>query len=131
MKQLMMTMLLAIVAMTATAQDKKAEGINEKYFDARVSELVYQLDMTNDQKTKAVLFAHRIQYLYNLKTPRIHLAGLDPTKNYRLRELNVRVGSEPSPLSGQVISGRLLIEQGLFLPLEKDYNSCVFELTAE
>ena len=50
----MMTMLLAIVAMTATEQDKKAVGINEKFFDARVSELVYQLDMTNDQKTKFV-----------------------------------------------------------------------------
>ena len=52
MKQLMMTMLLAIVAMTATAQDKKAGEINEKYFDARVSELVYRLDMSDDQKAK-------------------------------------------------------------------------------
>ena len=34
-------------------------------------------------------------------------------------------------VNGQVISGKLLIEQGLYLPLEKDYNSCVFELTAE
>ena len=48
----MMTMLLAIVAMTATAQDKKAGEINEKYFDARVSELVYRLDMSDDQKAK-------------------------------------------------------------------------------
>jgi alpha-galactosidase len=86
---------------------------------------------TNDQKTKAVLFTHRIQYLYNIKTPRIHLAGLDATKNYRLHELNVKVGSKPSPLEGKVFSGKLLKEQGLYLPLEKDYNSCVFELTAE
>ncbi len=48
----MMTMLLAIVAMTATAQDKKAGEINEKFFDARVSELVYRLDMSDDQKAK-------------------------------------------------------------------------------
>jgi hypothetical protein len=41
------------------------------------------------------------------------------------------VGSQPSPLEGKVFSGKLLKEQGLFLPLEKDYNSCVFELTAE
>jgi Spy/CpxP family protein refolding chaperone len=45
-------MLLAIVALTATAQDKKAGEINEKYFDARVSELVYRLDMSDDQKAK-------------------------------------------------------------------------------
>ena len=52
MKQLMMTMLLAIVAMTATAQDKKGDEIHEKFFDARVRELVYRLDMTDDQKAK-------------------------------------------------------------------------------
>ena len=86
---------------------------------------------TNDNKDKAVLFAHRIQFLYNMKTPRIRLAGLDAKKNYRLRELNVKVGSKPSPLSGRVFTGKLLMEQGLYLPLEKDYNSCVFELTAE
>ena len=48
----MMTMLLAIVAMTATAQDKKGDEIHEKFFDARVRELVYRLDMTDDQKAK-------------------------------------------------------------------------------
>ncbi len=97
------------------------------YDNQGIASLMY----TNDQKTKAVLFAHRIQFLYNIKTPRIHLAGLDASKNYRLRELNVKVGSEPSPLNGKVFSGKLLKEQGLYLPLEKDYNSCVFELTAE
>ncbi|MBR1400905.1 MAG: alpha-galactosidase [Prevotella sp.] len=97
------------------------------YDNQGIASLMY----TNDQKTKAVLFTHRIQYLFNIKTPRIHLAGLDATKNYRLRELNVKVGSDPSPLDGKVFSGKLLKEQGLYLPLEKDYNSCVFELTAE
>ena len=92
---------------------------------------IASLMYTNDQKTKAVLFAHRLQYLYNLKTPRIQLAGLDANKNYRFREVNVKVGSEPSKLNGTVVSGKLLMEQGLYLPLEKDFNSCVYELTAE
>ena len=97
------------------------------YDNEGIASLMY----TNDAKSKAVLFAYRAQYLYNMKTPRIHLAGLDATKNYRLRELNVKVGSEPSPLNNKVFSGKLLMEQGLYLPLLKDYNSCVFELTAE
>ena len=97
------------------------------YDNEGIASLMY----TNDAKSKAVLFAYRVQYLYNMKTPRIHLAGLDATKNYRLRELNVKVGSEPSPLNNKVFSGKLLMEQGLYLPLLKDYNSCVFELTAE
>ena len=97
------------------------------YDNEGIASLMY----TNDAKSKAVLFAYRVQYLYNMKTPRIHLAGLDATKNYRLRELTVKVGSEPSPLNNKVFSGKLLMEQGLYLPLLKDYNSCVFELTAE
>ena len=97
------------------------------YDNEGIASLMY----SNDAKSKAVLFAYRVQYLYNMKTPRIHLAGLDATKNYRLRELNVKVGSEPSPLNNKVFSGKLLMEQGLYLPLLKDYNSCVFELTAE
>ena len=67
MKQLMMTMLLAIVAMTATAQDKKAGEINEKYFDARVSELVYRLDMSDDQKAKFTPIYKR--YCEEMKAP--------------------------------------------------------------
>ena len=97
------------------------------YDNEGIASLMY----TNDAKTKAVLFAYRVQYLYNMKTPRIQLAGLDANKNYRLRELNVKVGSQPSPLNGKVFSGKLLKEQGLYLPLLKDYNSCVFELTEE
>jgi alpha-galactosidase len=97
------------------------------YDNEGIASLMY----TNDAKSKAVLFAYRVQYLYNMKTPRIHLVGLDATKNYRLRELNVKVGSDPSPLNNKVFSGKLLMEQGLYLPLLKDYNSCVFELTAE
>ena len=92
---------------------------------------IASLMYTNDDKTQAVLFAHRIQFLYNIKTPRIRLAGLDANKNYRLRELNIKVGEQPSALNDKVISGKLLMEQGLPLVLHKDYSSCVFSLTAE
>lgn len=47
-------MLLAIVAMTANAQDQKENEINEKFFNAKVSELVYRLDISDDQKAKFI-----------------------------------------------------------------------------
>ncbi len=47
-------MMLMLVALTAAAQDKKSETLNEKYFDAKVSELVYRLDMTDEQKSKFI-----------------------------------------------------------------------------
>jgi len=85
----------------------------------------------DDSRSHAVLFTHRVKYLYNIVEQRVQLNGLDPQKNYRLKELNAKVGQEPSALDGKIFSGRLLMETGIDLPLEKDYASCVFELTAE
>lgn len=50
----MITLLLALTVMTAAAQEKKEHQFNEKLFDAKVSELVYRLDMTDEQKAKFV-----------------------------------------------------------------------------
>ncbi|MBQ6193692.1 MAG: alpha-galactosidase [Prevotella sp.] len=86
---------------------------------------------TDDQKDRAVLFAHRVKFLYNLVTPRVRLSGLDAKRNYRVKELNVKMGEEPCRLDGKLISGRLLMEAGLDIPLEKDYASRVLLLTAE
>lgn len=86
---------------------------------------------TNDAKDRVVLFAHRVKYLYNMVVPRVRLAGLDATKNYRIKEINVKINENPCYLDGKVVSGRLLMEAGLNIPLDKDYASRVFELTAE
>ncbi|MFA5210508.1 MAG: GH36 C-terminal domain-containing protein, partial [Proteiniphilum sp.] len=60
--------------------------------------------------------------------PPLRMAGLDPGKNYRIRELN-RSDSEDLPIEGNVISGALLMDTGLELPLEKEYASRVLLLT--
>lgn len=52
MKQTLVTMLLMVVALTASAEDKKGEGLNEKFFNARVAEMVYRLDLTEEQQAK-------------------------------------------------------------------------------
>jgi len=54
MKQFVLAIMMLFAALTAAAQDNKGEALNEKFFDARVSELVYRLDMTDEQKAKFV-----------------------------------------------------------------------------
>lgn len=54
MKQTFFTMLLFLTAITATAQEQKSNEINEKYFNAKVSELVYRLDISDEQKSKFI-----------------------------------------------------------------------------
>ncbi len=96
-------------------------------YEENLSSFLY----TNDSKDRVVLFAHRVKYLYNMVIPRVRLAGLDASKNYRIKEINVKVNDKPCNLDGKVVSGKLLMEAGLNIPLEKDYASRVFELTAE
>lgn len=88
----------------------------------------------NNQKNKAVLFN------YNLTTRRkdlftkVLLQGLDPAKNYRLRETNLFPGTQSAnPDNEKVFTGKYLMTIGLnltpgrVLPL----TSTIFELTAE
>lgn len=54
MKQMILTMLLVLSALTATAQDKKGNEMNERFFEAKVSELAYRLNMSDEQKAKFI-----------------------------------------------------------------------------
>ena len=92
---------------------------------------VASLMYTDDAKGKAVFFAYKMDNFVNQVVPRVCLRGLDPLKNYRVRELNVKTGNRPCFLDGKTFSGRLLMNTGIELPLGGDYASCVLELTAE
>ena len=63
-------------------------------------------------------------------TTRIFLGGIDPENNYRFKEIN-RVDNGMGYLTGQIVSGRVLMEAGLKMNLGGEYASRVFELTAE
>ena len=52
MRQVLITMLLFVAAMTAGAQNDKAAAINEKFFQAKVSEVAQRLEMTDQQRAK-------------------------------------------------------------------------------
>ena len=56
------------------------------YDDKGIASLMY----TDDAKNKAVFFAYKMEHFMNQVVPRVCLRGLDPAKNYRVRELNVR-----------------------------------------
>ncbi|MBQ6209806.1 MAG: hypothetical protein IJK42_08555 [Prevotella sp.] len=54
MKKVLLSMLLFVVSTAAMAQSPKGKEVNERLFDARVSELVYRLKMTDEQKARFV-----------------------------------------------------------------------------
>ena len=60
----------------------------------------------------------------------IRLQGLDANKHYRIHEVNKADDSLKS-LDDKVISGKVLMEAGLNLALDKEYASRMIELTAE
>ena len=97
------------------------------YDDKGIASLMY----TDDTENKAVFFVYKMEHFNNQVIPRVCLRGLDPSKNYRVRELNVKTGRQPCFLNGKTFSGALLMNTGIEMPLGSDYASCVLELTAE
>lgn len=59
MKQFLITMLLTLVAVTSAAQSHRADTLNERVFDAKVREMVYRLNITDEQKPKFVSIYRR------------------------------------------------------------------------
>ncbi|HPD87134.1 MAG TPA: GH36 C-terminal domain-containing protein, partial [Proteiniphilum sp.] len=73
-------------------------------------------------------FVFKTEHFHGQVLPPLRMAGLDPGKNYRIRELN-RSDREHLSVEGKVVSGALLMNTGLELPLEKEYASRVLLLT--
>lgn len=83
------------------------------------------------EKEHAVFFGYKLVHFINQQIPRFRMAGLDPMKNYRFTELNLPIGEEPCSLHGKVISGQILMENGVEISLRNEYASRVFELSVE
>lgn len=92
--------------------------------DGRAASLMY----VSPDKGKAVFYAYKMKHFVNQRVPRFLMAGLDPMKKYRLHEVN-RVNDEMKYLEGTVVSGNILMNTGLELPLNSEYSSRVIELT--
>lgn len=86
----------------------------------------YSLMYVSKEKEKAVVYAYSIKYQGTGFTPKLRLHGLDPNKQYRIKELNVNKSSFWG--DGKVFSGEYLINDGINPPLRKIYDSAIFSV---
>lgn len=87
------------------------------------------------EKDKAVFYWWKTRAFRNEILPRVTMKGLDPNKNYTIRELN-RIDTKPLSFEGKTYSGKFLMDNGLEIPVnhklakqnETDWSSRVLLL---
>jgi alpha-galactosidase len=92
----------------------------------------------SEEKSEAVFYWWKTETFYDDHLPRVKMAGLDPSKIYKVRELN-RIDNEPLPYEGLSFSGKFLMENGFEIPLkhkvdyhkQDDWSSRVLYLVSE
>ena len=98
-----------------------------------------------ENKDRAVLFAYRHWFKHCMSNIIIRLQGLNPDAKYRIREVAPETEGKPASINGKVISGRMLMQEGIVLPelikgftknaplgevrAGNDFRSIVLELT--
>ena len=76
-----------------------------------------------EEKDRAVLFAYRHLFKFNMSNVVIRLQGLNPDAKYTIREVAPEVENKPCAISGKTISGRVLMQEGIVIPeLVKGYT---------
>ena len=80
------------------------------------------------EKDKAVFYAYRMEYLLNQVTPRVRMTGVDPQKQYKLVEMTPLKEDKKNSLDGKIVSGKLLMEEGIEVPFSGEYSSVVMQL---
>ena len=70
----------------------------------------------NEAKDKSVLFVYRFLCKSNNTYPIIRLQGLKADAKYRIREVAPEVDGKPIALDSKVISGRILMQEGITIP---------------
>ncbi len=85
-----------------------------------------------EDKDRAVVFTYSMHDILNPVTLPVRLNGLDPDKNYRVKEINLSEGKKSRcPESGKVYSGSYLMNVGIHSPIRGEAQSAVFELSAQ
>ena len=90
---------------------------------------IYSLMYVSKDKKRAVLFAYCLRYQGRQISPLLRLYGLDPSREYTIRELN-----SPKPHfwgEGGTFTGQWLREQGINTNLRKIYDSAVWYLESK
>ena len=78
------------------------------YDGLNVASLMY----VSEAKDKAVFYCWKLETYVDERLPRVRMAGLDPHRMYKIRELN-RADVGALPMEGKVFSGAYLMERGI------------------
>lgn len=70
----------------------------------------------NEVKDRAVLFAYRFHFRRDMSNVILRLQGLKENAKYRIREVTPEYEDKPVAINGNVISGRMLMNEGIMLP---------------
>ena len=88
--------------------------------DKNFTSLMY----VNEAKEKAVVFTYRHLIWRETQMPIIRLQGLKADATYRIREVAPEFENQPVALNGKVVSGKILMQEGIVIPeLSKWYKS--------
>ena len=82
---------------------------------------VASLMYVTEAKDRAVFYWWKTETFVNQHLPRVKMAGLDPAKRYRVRELD-RIDNKPLPFEGQAFTGAFLMANGLEIPYTHDVD---------
>jgi alpha-galactosidase len=86
----------------------------------------------DNSQNMGVVFAYNLSPRFKEKLHRVKLQGLDPTRNYRVEEINLMPGTESTfPQNGQTFTGDYLMKVGLDLFSYEHATSRVVELSAQ
>lgn len=96
------------------------------YDNKSIASLMY----VTPQKDRAIFYVYKMNHMVNMLLPGVRMNGLDPQKNYRLTDLTAADEKKPCNLHNKVISGRILMEEGITLQslLKSEYSSITLEL---
>ncbi len=73
----------------------------------------------NDEQSKAVWYWWKTESFQNEHLPRVKMAGLNPTRMYKVHELN-RIDLQPLDCEGKSFSGAYLMNHGLDVPYRNE-----------
>lgn len=84
----------------------------------------------NENKTKSVLFSYTLHPLTDPNYGLVRLNGLDPSKKYLVKEINLMPKNKNTfEESGNIFSGDFLMKIGLKVSSSRQENSVVLEIT--
>ena len=82
------------------------------------------------EQNEAVFYAYKTAHFINSIIPTVKMAGLDANKMYKIKDLTPVNENKPCAVDGKVLSGKLLMEEGLAMRnlLKTEYSSVALQL---